>query len=507
MKLNKICNDIEFELVQGSVDTEVSDIIYDSRKVAPGTMFVCMVGAVTDGHKYIPDAAGKGASVIVIQSIEALNQFAEDVNLDCITIILVENARRALAYMSAAFFDYPARKLTTIGLTGTKGKTTTTFIIQDVLTKAGIKSGLIGTIATVIGEESTPARNTTPESYEIHKAMAKMVEAGCTHLVMEVSSQGLKFDRTAGIQFDYGVFTNLSPDHIGPAEHPDFDDYLKCKKMLFRQCRTGIFNIDDGHVQAIMEGCTCDIVTISLDKEADLTASDIEFIREGGKLGMSFAAHGMMERQAVTHIPGKFSVYNALTTIAICKLINVDEGAILQGLSDAQVKGRVELIPVSDEFSVIIDYAHNALSTRSVLKTLREYNPHRLVAVFGCGGNRSKVRRYDIGEVAGKLADLCILTMDNPRFESLRAINEDIKEGLAIYDGEYIEIDDRKEAIAYAITNAEPGDMIILLGKGHETYIEIEGVRHHFSEHEVIWEIVDDIYAGRRRMEKGTSIL
>lgn len=507
MELNKICSDIEFELIQGDVKAEVTDIIYDSRKAEEGTMFVCMVGAVTDGHKYIPDVAAKGASVIVMQSREALAQYGEGVDLEGITIILVENTRSALAYMSAAFFDYPARKLTTIGLTGTKGKTTTTFIIQDVLTKAGIKSGLIGTIATVIGEESTPAKNTTPESYEIHKAMAKMVEAGCTHLVMEVSSQGLKFDRTAGIEFDYGVFTNLSPDHIGPTEHPDFDDYLRCKKMLFKQCRTGIFNIDDSHAEAIMEGCTCNIVSISLEKEADLTASNIQFLSEGGKLGMTFNVHGMMEGPATTHIPGKFSVYNALTTIAICKLLGVNEEAIISGLSDAQVKGRVEIVPVSDEFCVIIDYAHNALSTRSVLKTLKEYNPHRLVAVFGCGGNRSKVRRYDIGEVAGKLADLCILTMDNPRYESLKAINEDIKEGLAIYDGKYIEIDDRKEAIAYAITNAEPGDMIVMLGKGHETYIEIEGVRHHFSEHEVIWEIVDDIYAGRRKMEKGTSIL
>ena len=507
MKLSKICKDIDYRPIKGSPDTEVTDIIYDSRKVAPGTMFVCMVGAVTDGHKYIPDAVAKGVSVLVIQNEDSYREFSKGVDMDGVTVIQVDSTRLALAYMSAAFFDYPARKLTTVGLTGTKGKTTTTFIIQDVLTHAGVKAGLIGTIATVIGNESTPAKNTTPESYEIHKAMAQMVDAGCKFAIMEVSSQGLKLDRTAGIFFDYGVFTNLSPDHIGPAEHPDFDDYLRCKKMLFKQCRTGIFNIDDEHAGDMMEGCTCDIITMSMKQEADITASDAEFIKDAGKLGMKFKAHGMMEREVKTHIPGRFSVYNAMTTIAVCKLLGIDEDSIAEGLVDAQVKGRVELVPVSEEFYVIIDYAHNALSTRSVLRTLREYEPNRLVAVFGCGGNRSKVRRYNIGEAAGKLADLCILTTDNPRFESVKAINEDIKIGLDKVGADYIEIDDRKEAIAYAITTAEPGDMIIMLGKGHETYIEIEGVKHHFSEHEVIWEIVDEIYAGKRKMEKGTSIL
>ena len=508
MKLSNICEKIEYKLLAGSMDTEVSDIIYDSRKVLPGTLFVCMVGAVTDGHKYIPDAVKKGASALVIQSEESFMQCAEGLDTSGVTVIIVDSARSALAYMSAAFFDYPAEKLTTVGLTGTKGKTTTTFIIQDVLTNAGVKAGLIGTIATVIGDQSTPARNTTPESYEIHKAMHEMVKAGCEYVIMEVSSQGLKLDRTAGIEFDYGVFTNLSPDHIGPAEHPDFDDYLRCKKILFTQCRTGIFNIDDEHAQDMMADASCtNVITMSLREEADLTADEIRFIKDSGKLGMEFCAHGMMEGKVRTHIPGRFSVYNAMTTIAICKLLGIDEDSIRRGLEEAQVKGRVELIPVSDQFYVIIDYAHNALSTRSVLRTLREYEPNRLVAVFGCGGNRSKVRRYNIGEAAGKLADLCILTTDNPRFESVRAINEDIKIGLDKVDAEYIEIDDRKEAIAYAITTAEPGDMIIMLGKGHETYIEIEGVKHHFSEHEVIWEIVDDIYAGRRRMVKGTSIL
>lgn len=496
MILKKLCEKTEYRLIQGSMDTEVRDIIYDSRRLEEGTMFVCMPGAVTDGHKYIPDAIEKGASVIVVERCEEAEAIPED-----ITVIMVESSRRALALMSAAYFDYPAEKLTTIGLTGTKGKTTTTYIINDVLRQAGRKAGLIGTIAIVTGDESIPAKNTTPESYEIHKHMAKMVEAGCEYVVMEVSSQGFKLDRTAGITFDYGVFTNLSPDHIGPAEHADFDEYLQCKSMLFRQCRTGIVNIDDEYTEEVLRGHTCDIATFSAEGEADLAASDIRFLNEDGKLGMSFRASGLMNCEAVIHIPGYFSVYNALTTMAVCSLLGIDEGDILKGLAKVQVKGRVEMIPVSVDFSVIIDYAHNAVSTRSVLETLRQYDPPRLVAIFGCGGNRSKVRRYDIGEVAGELADLCIITGDNPRFEKVSDINNDIKVGLDRSNGSYIEIEDRRKALEYAITHARKGDMIITLGKGHEDYIEIEGKKYHFSEHEVIGEIVDAIREGKLKME------
>ncbi|MFR6257666.1 MAG: Mur ligase family protein, partial [Anaerovoracaceae bacterium] len=318
MLLSKLCEKIEFKLLQGSMDTDVEDIIYDSRKVGKGHMFVCMVGAVTDGHKYIPDAAAKGASAIVVERESEAENIPEN-----ITVIKVESARYALALMSAAYFGYPAEKLTTIGLTGTKGKTTTTYIIKDVLQQAGKKSGLIGTIATIIGEESVPAKNTTPESYEIHKAMAEMVKAGCEYMVMEVSSQGIKFDRTAGITFDYGVFTNLSPDHIGPTEHPDFDDYLECKSRLFRQCETGIVNIDDKYAEEILKNHTCSIVTFAAEREADLAAYDIEFLNEDGKLGMRFKTKGLMNCEAKIHIPGRFSVYNALTTMAVCSKLGI----------------------------------------------------------------------------------------------------------------------------------------------------------------------------------------
>ena len=469
------------------------DIIYDSRKIAPETMFVCMVGAVTDGHKYIPDAVEKEASVIVLEKEEEAAQIPEN-----ITVLKVESARLALALMSAALFDHPARKLVTIGLTGTKGKTTTTYMIKKVLEMAGKKVGLIGTIGAMIGEEHLPSKNTTPESYELHRMFAAMVEAGCEYVVMEVSSQGLKLDRTAGILFDYGIFTNLSPDHIGPAEHASFEEYMECKSLLFRQCKVGVVNADDEHVDGILKGHTCEVKTFSAEKEADLMASDIGFINEDGKLGMHFKVSGCMDCQAKVHIPGRFSVYNSMVTMLVCHLAGISDEAILEGLSKVQVKGRVEMLPVSKDYTLIIDYAHNEVSTRSVLTTLMEYHPKRLICVYGGGGNRSKLRRYDMGEVTGEMADLCVLTCDNPRDEEIRDINNDIKVGLARSNGKYIEIDDRKEAIAYCMKNAKPGDMIVLLGKGHEDYQEIKGVKYHFDEREAVAEILDEMKAGKR---------
>lgn len=493
MKLSKICEEIEYTPLQGSLETEVRDVIYDSRKIAPETMFVCMVGAVTDGHKYIPDAIDKGASVIVLEREEEAAQIPEN-----ITVLKVASARLALALMSAALFDHPARKLVTIGLTGTKGKTTTTYMIKKVLEMAGKKVGLIGTIGAMIGEEHLPSKNTTPESYELHRMFAAMVEAGCEYVVMEVSSQGLKLDRTAGILFDYGIFTNLSPDHIGPAEHASFEEYMECKSLLFRQCRIGIVNADDEHVDGILKGHTCEVKTFSAEREADLMASDIGFINEDGKLGMHFKVSGCMDCEAKVHIPGRFSVYNSMVTMLVCHLAGISDEAILEGLSKVQVKGRVEMLPVSKDYTLIIDYAHNEVSTRSVLTTLMEYHPKRLICVYGGGGNRSKLRRYDMGEVTGEMADLCVLTCDNPRDEEIRDINNDIKVGLARSNGKYIEIDDRKEAIAYCMKNAKPGDMIVLLGKGHEDYQEIKGVKYHFDEREAVAEILDEMKAGKR---------
>lgn len=509
MKLNQICNGLEYTCLQGSMEAEVRDIVYDSRKLAKETMFVCMAGAVTDGHRYIPDAVEKGASVIVVER----RKEAEGIPAE-ITVLLVASTRRALALMSAALFGYPAKKLVTIGVTGTKGKTTTTYMMKNVLELAGKKVGLIGTIGVMIGDEELPSKNTTPESYELHRMFAAMVEAGCEYVVMEVSSQGLKMDRTAGILFDYGVFTNLSPDHIGPTEHDSFEEYLECKSLLFRQCRVGIINADDAHSEAIAAGHTCEIHSFGvldaaegaekqfLGKPVDLLASDIGFLKEDGKLGMHFTVKGCMDCAVRLHIPGRFSVYNALVTMLVCHMAGIPQQAILEGLSRVQVKGRVEMLPVSKDYYLIIDYAHNEVSTRSVLTTLLEYHPKRLICVYGGGGNRSKLRRYDMGEVTGEMADLCVLTCDNPRDEEIRDINADIKVGLAKSGGKYIEIDDRKEAIAYCMTHAKPGDMIVLLGKGHENYQEIKGVKYHFDEREAVAEILEELKEGKRRREQ-----
>ena len=490
MKIKELINEMEYEILAGSEETEITTLVYDSRKVEKGSVFVCISGSVRDAHEFIPDVAAKGAAAIVVE---------KDVTpIDGITYIKVEDSRLALACMSAAYFGHPAKKLKTIGITGTKGKTTTTYMVRSILESAGIKTGLIGTIESIVGSERIPSANTTPESYELHRMFAAMVEAGCEYVVMEVSSQGLKLDRTAGILFDYGIFTNLSPDHIGPAEHASFEEYMECKSLLFRQCRIGIVNADDEHVDGILKGHICEVKTFSAEKEADLMASDIGFINEDGKLGMHFKVSGCMDCQAKVHIPGRFSVYNSMVTMLVCHLAGISDEAILEGLSKVQVKGRVEMLPVSKDYTLIIDYAHNEVSTRSVLTTLMEYHPKRLICVYGGGGNRSKLRRYDMGEVTGEMADLCVLTCDNPRDEEIRDINNDIKVGLARSNGKYIEIDDRKEAIAYCMKNAKPGDMIVLLGKGHEDYQEIIGVKYHFDEREAVAEILDEMKAGKR---------
>lgn len=516
MKLSKICSGLEYRCLKGSMETEVQDIVYDSRKIKENVMFVCMTGARTDGHDYIPDAIEKGASVIVVEHESAAGQIPEH-----ITVLEVSSTREALALMSAAFFEYPARKLVTIGVTGTNGKTTTTHIIKSVLENSGKKTGLIGSNGATVGELHIPLKNTTPESYELHHLFHQMVEAGCECVVMEVSSQALKLGRTAGIQFDYGVFNNLSPDHIGPNEHDSFEEYLACKSLLFRQCRYGIFNADDSYYEEVSKGHTCQITTFSAVAEShtdangsakadnsfeadspakadiDLKAYNIENLNQNGRLGMQFHVQGILEGEYRIFLPGYFSVYNALAAMTVCRLMGIAPDTIRDGLEQAKVKGRMELLPVSKEYSMLIDYAHNRVSTENALNALQQYHPRRLVCVYGCGGNRSPLRRYDMGEITGKYADLCILTCDNPRFEELHAINEDIKVGLKKGGGKYIEIDDRKEAIAYSMSHAEPGDIILLLGKGHEDYQEIKGQKYHFDEREVVAEILQEMEASR----------
>ncbi len=489
MKLDKLLERLEYEVVQGSDRAEITTLVNDSRKVENGSVFVCISGAVSDGHKFAADVAAKGAAAVVVE---------KEVEVpEAVTVIKVADTRYALALMSAAYFGYPADKLKIIGVTGTKGKTTTTYMIRSILEGVGHKVGLIGTIEAVIGDETISAANTTPESFTIHQYFARMVEAGCDSVVMEVSSQGLMLHRTAGIPFEIGIFTNLGKDHIGPNEHKDFEDYKRCKAMLFQQCRLGIGNVDDRYFPDLFRDAACRVETFGFSKEADLRAENVELVSRPGYLGVAYRVAGLMDFDVEIDIPGTFSVYNSLTAIAVCRHFGVSPEKIKEVLKKAKVKGRIEMIKVSDEFTLMIDYAHNAMSLESLLTTLKEYHPKRLVCLFGCGGNRSKDRRYEMGEVSGRLADLTIITSDNPRFEEPQAIIDDIKVGIGKTDGKYVEICDRKEAVKYAIRHGQPGDVIVLAGKGHEDYQEIKGVKYPMDERVLIAEVLEELRKGR----------
>ncbi len=486
MKLKELLENLEYTLIQGSLETEVTAVENDSRKVTENALFFCISGTVFDGHCYAAEVVDKKASVIVVEKEIDLSKDQD------ITVIRVKSTRYAMGMICAAFYGNPSDKLTVIGVTGTKGKTTITYMIKSMLESAGHKTGLIGTIESIVGDKITPASNTTPESLIMQKTLREMVDAGLDSVVMEVSSQGLMLDRVAGISFDYGIFTNLSEDHIGPNEHKDFKEYLGWKAKLFTLCRKGIFNIDDEHYEEILKGHTCEVVTFGMKDGADYQAKEWKLFKEAGCLGITYQLNGKYKEQVTVSLPGEFSVHNSLAAIAVAKEMGVDMETILQILTEIHVKGRVELIPISDSFTILIDYAHNAVSLESILTTLKAYQPKRLVSLFGCGGNRSKVRRYEMGEVSGRLSDLTIITSDNPRDEEPQAIIEDIKTGMAKTNGEFIEIADRKEAIRYAILNARQGDVIVLAGKGHEDYQEIKGKKYHMDERDLIKEVLEE---------------
>lgn len=485
MRLDTLLERLEYKVVQGSAETEVTTLINDSRKVENGSVFVCISGAVSDGHKYAAEVAEKGAAALVVE---------KDVEVPAdVTVIKVEDTRYALALMSAAYFGYPAEKLKIVGITGTKGKTTTTYMIKSILEETGHKVGLIGTIEAIIGEKKIPAANTTPESYTIHQYFAEMVKEGCDCVVMEVSSQGLMLHRTAGILFEIGIFTNLGRDHIGPNEHKDFEDYKRCKGLLFKQCRLGIANVDDQYFEDVFSGATCKVETFGFSEKADLRVEDVRLVSRPGYLGVAYHVAGVMDFDVEIDIPGTFSVYNSLTAISVCRHFEVPAELIKDALKKAKVKGRIEMVKVSDDFTLMIDYAHNAMSLESLLTTLKEYHPKRLVCLFGCGGNRSRDRRFEMGEVSGRLADLTIITSDNPRFEEPQAIIDDIKTGIGKTNGKYVEICDRKDAIKYAISHGEVGDVIVLAGKGHEDYQEIKGVKYPMDERVLIAEVLEEL--------------
>lgn len=486
VKCSDLLKELEYECIKGSTDVEVSEVVNDSRKVTKDCLFLCIEGANFDAHTMAADVVRAGAAVLVVSKEVSIPKDAD------VTLIQVKDTRYAMAFIAAAYYGNPAKSMKIIGITGTKGKTTTAYLVKNILENAGHKAGLVGTIETIIGDKHIPSCNTTPESLVLQKYFKQMKEEGCDTVVMEVSSQGLMMHRTQGFVFDYGIFTNMEPDHIGPNEHASFEEYMACKGLLFKQCKVGIANCDDKYWKTVLDGHTCQLETYGFCEDADLRASNLKLVTGAGYLGIDFKVSGLMNMEVTAALPGKFSAYNVLTALAICRHFGVKEEDIKTALRNAKVKGRIEMVKAADNFTLMIDYAHNAMALESLLTTLKEYQPNRLVCLFGCGGNRSKLRRYEMGEVSGRLADLTIITSDNPRFEEPQDIINDIKEGINKTSGRYVEICDRKEAIRYAITHGCDGDIIVLAGKGHEDYQEIKGVKHPMDERVLIQEIMEE---------------
>ncbi len=483
MKLEQLLTRVNYSVISGNTDVEITDVVYDSRKVIKDCVFVCLVGAAADGHRFAQDAVDRGAAAVVVSR--------DDVEINGAAVILTDDTRRALAFMSAEYFGNPADTLKTIGITGTKGKTTTACMVRSILEKGGIKTGIIGTLGIMYGDKHIKTANTTPESYEIQKAMRDMIEDGCKCCVMEASSLGIKWHRTDGFIFDYGIFTNFSHDHIGGVEHPTMEDYIECKSMLFRQCTTGIINIDDPMAERMIENHTCrDVETYGCNDNAQLRAGGAKLLSKPGYLGVHFDISGVLEMEADVAIPGMFTVHNALAAAAVCRHFDIPVKAIYDGLNEVKVKGRVEPVKVPGNYTLLIDYAHNAVSMENILTTLREYNPGRIVTLFGAGGNRPRDRRFEMGEISGRLSDLSVITEDNSRFEDVNDIINDILTGVKKTDGKYVTIPDRTEAIRYCIENAQDGDIIVLAGKGHEDYQDKNGKKTHYDEREVIAKIL-----------------
>lgn len=521
MYLSWLLKNVFYRLICGSIEIPVSDILYDSRKNVDGSVFVCLKGINFDGHDYVKDVIGRGARAVVVEKGAAYD-FAPASE---VTMIEVENTREALGEMSRAFFDYPERKLKLIGITGTKGKTTVAGMLRHVFECAGIKTGIMGTIEISTGRRSFPSLNTTPESYMVQKYLSMMVEDGCRAAVMEVSSQALMCARVFGVRFDYGIITNISPDHIGPGEHKDFADYVHWKGQLFKQCRVGIANGMDANVALALKGHTCAVETFGLDVDGqavisngmtdalagdsalapyDYYAKNIRVLKddypmqESAGLGVRFDAvvsNGGAETAFYLSIPGLYNVVNALPVIAVARHFAIDERIVQNALFHVRITGRCELLARIRGGYFILDYAHNGKSLESVLKTLREYGPNRLICIFGCGGNRSKIRRTDMARAAVLNADEIIVTTDNPRYEPPREIIHDIVEEIEKNLREqpglkdrvrYTVIEDRRMAIRYGLSLMGTGDIVLLAGKGHETYQEIEGHKYPFDEHEVV---------------------
>jgi len=486
MLLRDLVKNIDCELLYGDFDLEITDIAYDSRKVKPGSLFVCIDGMVTDGHKYIQSAVNNGACAILVE---------KDVEIkESVTYIKTKNTRLALAKVSSAFFKNPSEKMKITGITGTKGKTTTSYMLRNIYKQAGVETGLVGTIQNMIGEKSLYAHNTTPESYDLQLLFAKMLDDNVDTCIMEVSSQGLYLDRVACVEYDIGVFSNLSPDHIGHGEHSSMEDYANQKAKLFSRCKKGLFNIDSEYARHMMQDATCEIYTFGVEgvneKKADFLAKNVVKDIHGVEFTLE-CSYGV--KRIKTCMTGGFSVYNTLAAVGAALLsgnISLDEAA--RGVEDVKVPGRAEAVETNDDYSILIDFAHNPESFINIIKAVKEYAKGRVVFLFGCGGDKQRPREL-MGETAGKYADFSIITSDNPRTEDPLSIMLDLEKGMKKTDGKYVMIVDRKEAIKYAVLNAQKDDVIILAGKGHETYQIFKDKTIHFDEREVVAEILEEI--------------
>ena len=477
MLLIEILNGIEFE-TDSEIQVNIDDIVYDSRKATAGTLFVCLCGARFDGHEYALSAYEKGCRCFMVERLL-------DLPYDAIQV-KVADSRACLAVSSANFFGHPTKELKVIGITGTKGKTSTAHLVKALLDKAGIKCGIIGTVGAYYDDIEIPTVNTTPESYELQKIFRIMLDNGCKACVIEVSSIGLMAHRVDCVEFEVGVFTNLSPDHIGPNEHPDFEDYMHWKSVLFEIANRAVINIDDPAYEAMIKNCKSPITTYSLEK-ADVTAKNVQLLKNNQFIGISFdCIDGENEFYTEVALPGLFNVYNALAAIAVLSVFNINASDYIDALKEIRVRGRAECVYVCDDFDVIIDYAHNGISMKSMLDTLKSYPHNRIIALYGAVGGRTQLRRKELGLITGKECDLSVLTSDDPDFEDPWNIINEIGKYVKEAGGEYIGIPDRGEAVEYALGLLEKGDILLLAGKGHEQYMKINGEYVPFSEREHI---------------------
>ena len=478
MKLSEILKNIEILEVHADLDCDISGISYDSRTTKEGDLFIAVVGFESDGHKYIPMAKEKGACVVVCERAPECD----------IPYVLVSDSRLALALASCELFGNPSHEMTVIGITGTNGKTTTTYLLKHMLeNKLNAKVGLVGTNGNMIGDEFIHSERTTPESYDLQKLFREMADAGCTHVVMEVSSHSLYLNRVAGIKFKVGVFSNLTQDHLD--FHETMENYAAAKAMLFNMCEVGCFNLDDKWVSAMTENASCRIMTYSTEKnEADLVAKDIRLSASGVKF--CGVTNDALERVKLA-IPGQFSVYNALGVICAGLAIGMSLADCAEAMADAKgVKGRMEVVPTDGDYTIIIDYAHTPDALENALKALRTTAEGRLVVLFGCGGDRDKTKRPIMGEIAADNADFVIVTSDNPRTEDAQTIIDEICVGLKGKSTAHKVICDRVEAIHWAIDNHRANDVILLAGKGHEDYQVIGKEKIHLDEREIVAEYI-----------------